>query len=338
MTALMQELRRALAHHYSMPVRRPHLERMEGRLRRRLQLLQRLQRHGWRHPPLDLLHRLRPLLSLAPLDQALLTSTRQELAERNAQTLAQLQNALAGGGPTLALVSCQSRLNRGQKALRAFQPWADAGLGQPLLVSGDPRLPDWNFRFCPQQRWLRLPCSDSYDGLPQKLLTLLWVLALLPAIPTVLKMDDDAHPANPQALQALSQHLGNDTAAAAGFPIATATPLCLDRGWHIGKSSRRNNEHPFDSLGTERWLSGGTGYLLNGPAVQLLGDFAMHSWGFVQTMLYEDVCVSMLLQAGHSHFYWLHDPTTLGIFSERQQEIEAGHWQVPSEFIHDKHP
>jgi hypothetical protein len=66
-------------------------------------------------------------------------------------------------------------------------------------------------------------------------------------------------------------------------------------------------------------MSGGAGYLLNGPAVRLLGDFALHSWGFVESMLYEDVCVSLLLQAGGARFQWLDDPGELGIGTQSQQ-------------------
>lgn len=332
-TSLGTHLARITARHNSIEHRRPHVRRLERRLLRRLSLLTALQDLGWQRPPLPLLKRLRPLLSLAPLDLPLLASARHELARRNAAELARLQQCLEAGGPAVAIISCRARLGRGHAVVEAFRPWAAQGCGQPLLISGTPHLPDWTFRFCPRRRWLQLPCSDSYDGLPAKLLTLMWVLALLPQSPAVLKIDDDAQPGEPRRLQALLQRLGHDQPAAAGFPIVTQTALCLERAWHMGKSAGRANQRPFDSLGTPCWLSGGTGYLLNGEAVRLLGHFALHSWGFVQSMLYEDVCVSMLLQAGHSQLHWLEDPSDLGVRSERQEEIDAGQWQPPTDFM-----
>lgn len=330
MASLTLELDRALQHQFSFPARVPHLRHLQAKLQRRRQLLQLLQRAGW---PVgwfpDLLTRLRPLLSLAPHHGALLAATRQELARLNRDQLTSLQQTLSGGGPVLAIVGCRARLAHGQGAQQAFADWRRQGLGQPLLVTGNPQLADWQFRFCPRRHWLQLACRDSYEALPQKLLTLLWVLACLPQPPAVVKLDDDAQPADPTRLHTLLQQLGQTQPAAAGVQIITPDPLTLDRGWHIGKSAGPANRRVFDSLATECWLSGGTGYLLNGPAVRLLGEFALHSWGFVRSMLYEDVCVSMLLQAGHAKIHWLHDPHELGTGSERHQEIDAGLWPSP---------
>lgn len=333
MTTLVAHLERITARHYRVKHRRPHVRRLESRLLRRLAAITELQRLGWQRPPLSLLKHLRPLLSLAPLDAPLLTSACQELAQRNAPELVKLQQCLDAGGPAVAIISCRDRLKQGQQALEEFLGWADKGYGQPLLISGDSGLADWTFRFSPEQRWLQLPCRDSYDGLPSKMLTLMWVLCLLPRSPALLKIDDDGQPGDPDRLRTLVQRLGSGHAAAAGFPIVTQTALCLERAWHIGKSAGRVNRQPFSSLGTQCWLSGGTGYLLNSEAVRLLGHFALHSWGFVQSMIYEDVCVSMLLQAGQSKMYWLEDPRDLGVHSERQQEISAGQWQPPIELM-----
>lgn len=331
MTELRTHLKRITARHHRIEHRHRHILKLERRLLRRLATLSTLQGMGWEQPRLDLLKHLRPLLSLSPLDAPLLSSACCALANHNASELKKLQQYLATDGPAIAIISCKSRHKQGLKALEGFLPWSHQGYGQPLLVSGNPSLPDWAFRFCPQKHWLQLPCSDSYDGLPRKILTLMWVLALLPEPPAVLKIDDDGQPGDPRRLEALVQRLGCEQATAAGFPIVTQTALCLERAWHIGKSRGQANLQPFDSLGTQRWLSGGTGYLLNSNAVKLLGHFALHTWGFVQSMLYEDVCVSMLLTAGHGSWHWLEDPQDLGVYSERQQEIADGHWQPQAE-------
>jgi hypothetical protein len=325
---VIDDLRRAVRHHVAIPLRQESIHRLEATFLNQLLGVEVARKLGRSAPPIALLASLRPLLSLVPLDQQVLGAARRLLSELNAEALLALQKNLAGGAPVLAIVSCQAQLARSQATLADFAAWTAAGWGQPLIVIGDPRLPDWRFEFCPERRLLRLPADDAYEGLPAKLITLQWVLSLLPSPPALLKMDDDAQPDDPLALAQLVETLGVAGAAAAGFPIFTPSPLHLDRAWHIGKSAR-SNLRPFNSLGATRWMSGGTGYLLNGQAVSLLGDFALHSWGFVESMLYEDVCVSMLLQAGAAQLHWLNTPEQLGIRSERQQEIEAGQWQVP---------
>lgn len=325
---VIDELKQAVQHNLHVPIRRKATLQLLTNLRRHLLAIQLGRKLGRSAPPISLLAPLRPILSLVPLDQRILATARRLLAELNGAPLAALQASLAGGGPVMAIVSCQPQLAHSQASLCGFSEWAAAGWGQPLIVVGDARLPDWRFEFCPERRLLRLPADDAYEGLPAKLITLQWVLSLLPEPPALLKMDDDAQPGDPMALRQLLLLLGAEGPAAAGFPIFTPSPLHLDRAWHIGKSAR-SNLRPFDSLGACRWMSGGTGYLLNGPAVSLLGDFALHSWGFVESMLYEDVCVSMLLQAGDARFHWLDGPEQLGIGSERQREIDAGQWQVP---------
>ncbi len=325
---VIEQLEFGVRYHLDVPIRRASIQRLHSDFQRHLLAVQLASKLGRSAPPIQLLKRLRPILSLVPLNQQMLASARRLLAQLNAAPLAALAATLDDGAPVLAIVSCRSQLAHSQASLSAFATWAAAGWGQPLIVIGDRRLPDWRFEFCPEQRLLRLPADDAYEGLPAKLITLQWVLSLLPTPPALLKMDDDAQPRDPRALQQLVEKLGADEAAAAGFPIFTPSPLHLERAWHIGKSAR-SNLRPFSSLGAARWMSGGTGYLLNGQAVSLLGDFARHSWGFVESMLYEDVCVSMLLQAGAARFHWIEDPEELGIGSERQREIDAGQWQVP---------
>lgn len=328
MPALLQELGRALKHQHSFPERQPVLRRLEARLSRRLQLVRRLQKMGIARPRIALLREMRPLLSLCPLDAAVFLAARQELARRNACQLQQLIRFVQQPAPVLAVVGCHQRWAQGAAAVTSFQSWRQAGWGHPLLITGNPSLPDWSFRFLPEHQWLQLSCLDSYESLPAKVLTLAWVLALLPEPPALLKLDDDARAEQAQPLQSLLCQLGNHQPAAAGYPSHTATQLCLDRGWHLGKSAEPANHQPFASLGSRSWLSGGAGYLLNGQAVALLAHFALHSWGFVESMVYEDVCVSMLLQTGEARMHWLQDPGLLGITSERHQEIQRGLWPI----------
>jgi hypothetical protein len=141
-------------------------------------------------------------------------------------------------------------------------------------------------------------------------------------------MDDDAHPGSFNLLKANLQQLqAPHSAAAVGYPIRVPSRLSLDRGWHLGKASARGNRQVFSSLGAREWLSGGLGYLLSSEAVRQLGHYALHSWGFVESMLYEDICVSMLLEAADLPVHWLTQPDQLGLHNERASEIAAGQWR-----------
>lgn len=322
-----------LASHHHHAQRGGSVQRLERRLRRRYAAVRILQQVGWAIPQVPLLRPLHALASLVPRDPITQGAARELLRQLNRPQLTALAAALAPGRPVLPLiVGCRSRLARARAAQGAFNSCSHSRLQRAVIVIGNPRLPDWALRFCPQQRILELGVDDHYEGLPQKVTTALAVLALLKAPPAVLKLDDDARPADLARLSALVQQLQEPEPRAAGFPIVTPTPLHLDRGWHMGKSHRANLT-PFSSLGARTWLSGGAGYLLNPAAVDLIGLFWMHSSGFIASMLYEDVCVSMLLQAADTPVHWLKDPADLGLLSERQQEFQDGQWGVPAEFF-----
>jgi hypothetical protein len=222
-------------------------------------------------------------------------------------------------------VGCRRRRQRAELCRQGFQQTGE--WPRPLLVEGDPRLPDWRVRYCPKAHRLTVPVDDSYCGLPRKVLWLLLTLALLDQPPVMLKMDDDARPGSLTALRgSLSLLQGSQPAAAVGYPIRVPERLSLDRGWHLGKSSARANRQVFSSLGAREWLSGGVGYLLSAEAVLQLGHYALHSWGFVESMFYEDVCVSMLLEAAALPVHWLQQPELLGLSNERAMEIADGQW------------
>lgn len=274
--------------------------------------------------------RLRPLLSLMPLDEEVQGTGAAMLEHLNLAALQQLTAALKNHGCTSAgvlpaILGCR---HRNQEAARCREAFARAGgWPTPLMVVGNPRLPDWSVHYCAVRHQLTLPVSDHYDALPQKLLWLLLTLALLKEPPTVLKMDDDAQPGELADLNHLGWELAAvDAPGAVGYPIRVPSRLSLDRGWHLGKCRSAANRQVFSSLGSREWLSGGVGYLLSRTAVNALGQYALHSWGFVKSMLYEDVCVSMLLEAADLPVQWLDAPQGLGLRNERVQEIAAGQW------------
>ena len=328
-----------LAANCSQPGRGPYLQEQRRRLLWRYRLVRVLQRLGWRRPPVRLMPCVRGLAALVPLDPLTLEAARSLLQALNREALAALAECLRAQGCTArsvlpVIVSCRHRLERSQAAQQAFvqeQACSELVL-RPLIVVGCERQADWSLRFDAALNLLMIPVDDAYEGLPAKVITLVALLGLLPQCPSLLKLDDDARPGNLQALVALADALHGERPVAAGYPIVTPTPFHLDRGWHLGKS-RRVNDRVFDSLGARQWLSGGAGYLLNASAVRLIQAFWLHTWGFVTSMLYEDVCVSMMLQAGDADFHWLKHPADLGLASERQQEVDDGQWAIPDSFF-----
>lgn len=318
-----------MAYQMAIAQRRPHAKQLTQQLICRASTLDTLQAMGWKEPPFRLLHALRPILSLAPLDQDLLHSSLAYLKILNSSATSSLEDYLRDGSPVLAIISCRSRLSQAQETRDAFRDWEKAKIIKPIIVVGSPKRADWLFRFYPKHGELQIPCRDDYDFLPHKILTLLWILGLLHQTPSILKIDDDARPADHQKATAIFNKIQASAPKAAGVRIATPTRLHLDRGWHIGKSSIRNNSKPFSSLGAERWMSGGAGYFLNGSAVASLGEYAMHSWGFIESMVYEDVCVSLLIDACHGRIQWIDNPLDMGIATERQSEIQQGLWENP---------
>jgi hypothetical protein len=268
---------------------------------------------------------MRQLLALAPGDGNAQEAALNILRELNHQPLSTLMQHLHTAPLAAVVIGCRHRFNQAQSARQAWQadyPWPC------LVVIGNPRLPDWQWRFDPHQGLLELPCGDAYEHLPHKLMTLMLVWGQLRHPPALLKLDDDARPqASHQRLLTLLQHLDHSQLLAAGLACSTDPPGHLDRGWHLGKCSTcQANERSFSGLAPDRWLSGGAGYLLHPRGVQALARHSLIHWGFVESMLYEDVCVSMLLeseaQTAHqpSRIHWLEDPTELAVTNERLQE------------------
>jgi len=298
-----------------------------------VQLLEALQRLGWAQPPVPVLDRLRPLISLAPLETQALEAGKNILRILNQRSINSLQEQLmAQQGANSrepwvpVVVGCRHRRAQAEECQASFA--RTGNWPRPLLLEGNAHLPDWKLRYCPRAHRLIVPVDDTYSGLPRKMTMLLLALALLRKTPSILKMDDDSRPGSVERVaENLHRLQATQVAAAVGYPIRVASRLSLDRGWHLGKASARANCQVFSSLGTREWISGGVGYLLSEKAVRKLGDFGLHSWGFVESMLYEDVCVSMLLEAADLPVHWLTEPSQLGLLNERTCEIESGAWR-----------
>lgn len=306
--------------------RGPCIRALIRELDRRLRLHLALSAWDPRLSRFALLARLRNLLALLPLDRELQEAGLQLLRGLNQPGLAALDQHLAAASAGLAVVvtGCRHRAPKLSDAVRRFA--AGSGAIAVVGVVGDPGLRDWEIRFDPRTAVLRLPVSDAYEALPQKVGWAALALGLCRPLPALLKVDDDAAPRDLGAAVRLLEALRSTGAAAAGYPITTPSPLALDRGWHLGKSSARANRIAFSSIATKNWMSGGVGYLLAPAGVAVVSDYALHSWGFFEAMLYEDIAISMVLNAADAGLHWLDQAGRLGVSTERSDEIEQGHW------------
>lgn len=300
-------------------------------LRMRLQLAL----SDW-NPPLyraGLLARLRNLLALLPLDSQLQQAGLEMLRGLNPCSLQSLEAQLASldAGLVVVITGCRHRAEKLSGTMQRFAASSDNA--SIIGVVGDPSLRDWEFHYCPRTRILTVPVSDAYEALPQKLAWAVLALGLCPSAVGMLKVDDDARPADINAAIRLLDTLKSTGEAAAGYPITTASPLSLDRGWHIGKSTGEANHTAFNSLATKNWMSGGVGYLLAPAGVQIVAEYAMHSWGFFEAMLYEDISITMILDAADAGVHWLHQASQLGIRTERAEEIDQGLWSYDAAML-----
>lgn len=282
-----------------------------------------------------LLSRLRNLLALLPLDEALQQAGKGLLINLNQESVQEMTDHLPArhGGLVVLVTGCQNRADRLQRTLQRFAAPAEAAGAAVVGAVGEARLRDWEFRFQKCESILRLPVSDTYEALPQKVGWATLALAMASPSIGILKVDDDAEPADLQTCVELLNQLRKNQQAAAGYPITTPSPLSLDRGWHLGKSSRAANRIAFNQPTTKLWMSGGVGYLLAPEGVRIIAEYALHSWGFFETILYEDVCTSMILKAADARLHWLEKASHLGISTERANEIAQGHWPYDPDMI-----
>ena len=92
----------------------------------------------------------------------------------------------------------------------------------------------------------------------------------------------------------------------------------------MGKSNGKRNWQAFEGLGPKIWMSGGAGYLLAPKAVQTVGEFALHSWKFIESQVYEDLTITWIVESCCGKINWLETFDRTGIINERSQDIMSG--------------
>ena len=293
------------------------------RARRRLWIFLVLERMGMHNPPINLLSQLRPVLASHPTDENLIKATRLYLQGLNKKTIEEFRRYSKGReGPIVMITGCRKyykKLTKSAKILRQ----QEEGL-TVLGIIGTTFGTDWKIKFDKLNGILELPCQDGYEALPEKIIWGCLAVELCIKGASILKVDDDTKSIEADNIRQLKRKVIAEGNKAAGSPISIKMPLQIDRGWHLGKSSGPKNWQPYEGLGPKIWMSGGAGYLLTSEAVETAGNFALHSWNFVESQIYEDLLISWIVQSCCGKISWIEDFKTTGIRNERSEDIISG--------------
>ena len=296
---------------------------MIRRAKRRIFWFRLFQKSKIEKPPINLLSTLRPLLALHPTDQKLLETVKELLRQVNKKSLKDFQDWLTSSRetPLVVVIGCKKRreaLKCTLKQLRRSQKQLDV-----IGVVANNTQADWKLKFNTKEGILEVPCRDSYEGLPEKVI---WthLSVVLGREQAIFKIDDDTKAIQPEKILELNEMLEIQKKHAAGTQISVNTPLEIDRGWHLGRCSGTDNKKPFEGLGPKLWISGGAGYLVAREGVKTLADFGLHSWNFVEGQIYEDLTVSWIMQSNNRRIHWIKNWQEIGATNERTLQLKSG--------------
>ncbi|MCB4411509.1 hypothetical protein [Synechococcus sp. MU1611] len=312
------------------------LARLTARARRRLWAFAILKSLGIHGHNLNLLQSLRPVLALYPTDKELVNETRKYLRRLNRKSLEKFRNSLKGKGNLIIMVvgciknekQLRNTIGRIRQAQTKFSV---------VGIVGSKNKADWKIKYDNKYGILQLPCSDGYEGLTEKIIWGCLAIELGKGGTTVVKVDEDTKSIDSRKIETLRNQMILEGAKAAGSPISVETPLQIDRGWHLGKSKGKSNWQPYEGIGPKIWMSGGAGYLLMPEAVQTVGDFALHSWQFVKSQIYEDLTISWIVDSCCGKIHWIEQLEKMGIENERSRDImEGSTYHNPEDLKEDK--
>ncbi len=191
-------------------------------------------------------------------------------------------------------VSCTPRLDRAMASVQSFVPAEAAGVSQ-LVVVGSRE--SERFQFDAVRRVLTVPTRDDYESLPSKVIAGFFFLSLLGGVDGVLKVDDDHRLRDREALRRAFARLSHAKPLQIGALTRIRELGRHPRAWHFGKCADPAVDRAVFTLpGTTRWANGSSGYLLNGPALQLMRWSHVYFPDYIRLGLYEDMVVSDLIE------------------------------------------
>lgn len=230
------------------------------------------------------------LASVDPRDEDTFQAFCLAILLANADVLAALRAHL---GPYVVLhMSCVPRLDRAEKSTQSFNAVADARVSQITVVGGgaDQAL----YQFDKQSGVLTVPAGDSYDQLAAKVVSAYFILALVPNVQCVLKVDDDHRLGSESALVKSFERFARQRRAGQwGKLYHNAYYGAHNRGWHLGKCGTAPiNSQPYGYQGVLRWATGEEGYFINRGALnRVIWTYAYFQQA-IDHGLYEDVVMS----------------------------------------------
>jgi hypothetical protein len=189
-------------------------------------------------------------------------------------------------------MSCAPRLARAGASAESFLPVEAQGVSQ-LTVVGAGR-DQVRFEWDDRRGVLLVPADDSYDHLAAKVASAYCLLAFVPGVRAVLKVDDDHRLASGQRLvRALAKAASAARPTQWGHFYRARYYGGHTRLWHAGKCGQAPiNQEPYGYMGALTWCTGEQGYLLNRPALDRLLWAWIYFEKMIETALYEDAFVS----------------------------------------------
>lgn len=196
-------------------------------------------------------------------------------------------------------MTCRPRIGRAVQSSVSFASLETRGISQLNVVGGDPA--SSLFRWDASLDALCVPVADSYDHLAGKVAAAYFVLAMVPEVKAVLKVDDDHRAGDTHSLARLMSQATRCRAPTQwGHHYHSPYPAGHNRIWHLGKcGDTAINDTPYTYMGALSWCTGEHGYVLNRAALQRFVWAHVYFDGLVRTALYEDAFVSdTLLRLG----------------------------------------
>lgn len=192
------------------------------------------------------------------------------------------------GGHVALHMSCKPRIDRAKASVQSFDAFQAGRLSHLILVGhGAP------YAFDADNLILAAPALDTYEHLPSKVVDAYALLACVPGIQAVIKMDDDHRLAHGDALQALllkaARHKG---AVQLGHVYHTPFSAAHSHGWHLGKcKDPAFAEVPFGFPAPLSWATGEFGYVLNRPALLRMLWARLYYRRWLSQVMYEDIAL-----------------------------------------------
>lgn len=144
---------------------------------------------------------------------------------------------------------------------------------------------------------LTVPVPDTYEHLPQKMAAACSLLAHLPQLEAVLKVDDDHRLTNRAALDAALVSVKGAACGQFGSLIRARHHGDHSRAWHFGKCSTPTlNGRPHQWFAALSWCDGAGGYMVNRAGLRAIHWADLYFADVVGAALYEDVLMSEIMK------------------------------------------